>query len=323
MDCEQALESISAALDGELTRAEQEALDAHLSDCPDCRALAEDLGVLSVALSDMEQTPPAALAGNIRAAIAPGSVIPIPAKKRNRRAWTSLAAMLAVVVCLGGVYALLRSSGVDSAAGADIPPTVRSVGGITGTAESAPYAAPEDPAAPEDTLAPPSPQLFSAAPPADSEAVEAPSETTAADSSASQNQEDAGITSSKYNASPAEGDTPSNTSTHALELAFDYLGGYTTWPDAELNEDPDAKSSFYFLRYFEDEAEISRLYLQCDGLSSEGDVYLVHLYETVEPLDGESGEVGYTATWNWFDVSLDGTQVLSQFPFDETTYPGA
>ena len=54
MDCNQALEYISAALDGELTAEEVAELDAHLADCPECQALAEEFGILSVALSDME-----------------------------------------------------------------------------------------------------------------------------------------------------------------------------------------------------------------------------------------------------------------------------
>ena len=55
LDCEAALILISAALDGELTEAERQELEAHLAQCPECRALSEDMGVLSVALSDMEQ----------------------------------------------------------------------------------------------------------------------------------------------------------------------------------------------------------------------------------------------------------------------------
>ena len=42
MDCNQALEYISAALDGELTAEEVAELDAHLADCPECQALAEE-----------------------------------------------------------------------------------------------------------------------------------------------------------------------------------------------------------------------------------------------------------------------------------------
>ena len=42
-DCDQALEWISAALDGALTPEEQRGLDAHLAACAECRALAKEL----------------------------------------------------------------------------------------------------------------------------------------------------------------------------------------------------------------------------------------------------------------------------------------
>ena len=37
MNCEKALELISAELDGELTQQERAELQAHLDACPDCR----------------------------------------------------------------------------------------------------------------------------------------------------------------------------------------------------------------------------------------------------------------------------------------------
>ena len=41
-DCDQALEWISAALDGALTPEEQRGLDGHLAACAECRALAAE-----------------------------------------------------------------------------------------------------------------------------------------------------------------------------------------------------------------------------------------------------------------------------------------
>ncbi len=43
LTCEQALELISAQLDGALTAEEAGALDEHLAQCPACRALRADL----------------------------------------------------------------------------------------------------------------------------------------------------------------------------------------------------------------------------------------------------------------------------------------
>ena len=111
MDCNQALEAISAALDGELSQAELTQLDRHLAGCPDCRALAEDFGILSVALSDMEEAPPPALSAQLQTILQSDSS-PRPDRatvfrRRQRRIWGSLAAMLALVVCLGSLYVYL------------------------------------------------------------------------------------------------------------------------------------------------------------------------------------------------------------------------
>src|SRR5262245_7042908 len=43
MDCDQALALLSARLDGELDAADAAALDAHLRDCPGCRAAEQGL----------------------------------------------------------------------------------------------------------------------------------------------------------------------------------------------------------------------------------------------------------------------------------------
>lgn len=111
MDCEQALEAISAALDGELSPAERLELEAHLSVCESCRALAEDFRVLTAALDGTEAAPPPELAENVMARTA--SITPILAGKRKHgRRWLGLAAMLALVICVGGVGLWLRGAGM-------------------------------------------------------------------------------------------------------------------------------------------------------------------------------------------------------------------
>ena len=83
MDCNQALEYISAALDGELTAEEVAELDAHLADCPECQALAEEFGILSVALSDMEEVPPPDLAEQIKTRLDPAPPVSLNAARRK------------------------------------------------------------------------------------------------------------------------------------------------------------------------------------------------------------------------------------------------
>ena len=56
MRCRTARRSLLAARDGELAAAEREALDAHLSACETCRALAEETVRLHRALAAMPQT---------------------------------------------------------------------------------------------------------------------------------------------------------------------------------------------------------------------------------------------------------------------------
>ena len=56
-DCEKYQELLSAMLDGELTEAEQRALEAHLAECPDCRAMYEAFAAVHAAVSETEELP--------------------------------------------------------------------------------------------------------------------------------------------------------------------------------------------------------------------------------------------------------------------------
>lgn len=111
MNCEEALLLISAALDGELNETEHQALNEHLSTCADCRALSEDMGVLSVALSDMAVVPPDTLIEQVNATLDAMDTTAVPDKKVHAfpryRKWISLAATFAVVVCLGSLFCIL------------------------------------------------------------------------------------------------------------------------------------------------------------------------------------------------------------------------
>lgn len=65
MTCDNALELLSAALDGELSVEEKAQLDRHLAQCDGCRALFDDLDAIHNACAGLEVTPPAALKANI------------------------------------------------------------------------------------------------------------------------------------------------------------------------------------------------------------------------------------------------------------------
>ena len=144
MDCERALILISAALDGELSREEQAELEEHLAACPECRALSDDFGVMSVALSDMQAEPPDDLMGRVEAALDQEAVSVTARPKPRWKAWGSLAAMLALVVCLGGVY-LWSGMGGMAGAGADSAAPAQSSQIQSEAAESGGAAAADEP----------------------------------------------------------------------------------------------------------------------------------------------------------------------------------
>ena len=119
MTCEQALEAMSAALDGELSAEERKELDEHLNTCPACAALMEELSGQSLLLRQLDCDVPAGLDVRILSALPEQ---PRPAKKgkiiRWRR-WGTLAACL--ILALWGGSALTNSPRMGST-GADAAP---------------------------------------------------------------------------------------------------------------------------------------------------------------------------------------------------------
>lgn len=103
MGCEEALELLSAALDGEITPAQQVQLDEHLAQCPACRALQAELLGIHEALGALETPAPAGLKAQIMASLPPQT-------SRTRavywRRWCAMAACAALVVL--GVWQLPR-----------------------------------------------------------------------------------------------------------------------------------------------------------------------------------------------------------------------
>lgn len=103
--CEDYIELISAAVDGALSHDEQEKLNAHLSACPACQNLYDDLTALHAALADLPPVEvPAGLKGRIMDAVAAEAentkVVPFAPKKASRhwQRWMASAAVLAVVL---------------------------------------------------------------------------------------------------------------------------------------------------------------------------------------------------------------------------------
>ena len=80
MNCEQALQAMSARLDGELPEDEARALDAHLRECAPCRALMAELTELDDGLKTLSVEPPETLAPGVMRAIRAET-----AKKQKKR----------------------------------------------------------------------------------------------------------------------------------------------------------------------------------------------------------------------------------------------
>lgn len=102
--CDEYSELISASLDGALSPAETEKLNAHLAQCPDCRALFEELSTLHAALSDLPPVEvPSGLTERIMAAVAAEQVLPFAPPEQKKpsirwQRWLASAAVLAVVL---------------------------------------------------------------------------------------------------------------------------------------------------------------------------------------------------------------------------------
>ncbi len=94
MGCDEALELLNAALDGEVTPAQQTELDQHLAQCPACRAIqAELLGLKSV-WEGLDVAAPAELKAAVMEHLPPQKA---PAKGLYWRRWGAMAAAVALV----------------------------------------------------------------------------------------------------------------------------------------------------------------------------------------------------------------------------------
>lgn len=94
MRCEEALELLSAALDGEVTPAQQAKLDQHLAQCPACRAIQAELLGLQSAWEGLDVAAPAELKAAVMEHLPPKKA---PTKGLYWRRWGTMAAAVALV----------------------------------------------------------------------------------------------------------------------------------------------------------------------------------------------------------------------------------
>ena len=112
MNCDTALELLSAMLDGELTDTEAERLQSHLAACESCRAVYDELVMIDAAVRDDQAEPPDALRENVMTAIRAEQK---QKTTRKTRSWLLLgiaaAAALALIILSGtGVLPLPGTS---------------------------------------------------------------------------------------------------------------------------------------------------------------------------------------------------------------------
>lgn len=127
--CEEFIPLISARLDGELTPEEEARLEAHLAQCPGCRALAADLAVLEATLSPLAQEVPPGLAQSLASQdwtripqetppAAPAQEAPAVKPPRRRKGlWTACAAAAVVLLAVAVGQVALPSNGLEGGDG--------------------------------------------------------------------------------------------------------------------------------------------------------------------------------------------------------------
>lgn len=105
VSCDEALELISAGVDGELTAEETRILEEHLDHCQACRALLEELRSIHEEMSDLNVPAPAGLTQGVMERVRAEKVVPMGAArpgKNRRRTWAASAAVFAVVLLGAG-----------------------------------------------------------------------------------------------------------------------------------------------------------------------------------------------------------------------------
>ena len=117
--CEDYTALISAAVDGVLTPGEERLLHEHLSQCPDCLAIYQEMLAIHDAFDGWEENPPADLTGAVM-----GRIRRERKRNRRRRFLPVAAAAACCAFIILGYYALpsaIRSSTVSDTAADDAP----------------------------------------------------------------------------------------------------------------------------------------------------------------------------------------------------------
>ena len=111
MNCEQALEAISARLDGALSEEENRELETHLASCASCRALLKELTELEEGLETLPVEAPETLAPSVMRTIrAEKAAQAAPAAKKSQRRGPHITAWL--IAAAAALALLLGAAGV-------------------------------------------------------------------------------------------------------------------------------------------------------------------------------------------------------------------
>lgn len=103
MNCDRALEQMSAMLDGELTQQEREQLQAHLAACQSCRAVYAELSAMDEAIAAAQAEPPAALREGVMGAVRDEQKRKSARRTRGRVTAALVAAAALALVVLSGL----------------------------------------------------------------------------------------------------------------------------------------------------------------------------------------------------------------------------
>lgn len=103
VSCDEALELISAGVDGELTAEETRILEEHLDHCQACRALLEELRSIHEEMPGLNVPVPTGLAEGVMERVRAEKVVPMKPVRSARKRWRTWAASAAVfaVMLLG------------------------------------------------------------------------------------------------------------------------------------------------------------------------------------------------------------------------------
>lgn len=100
----------------------------------------------------------------------------------------------------------------------------------------------------------------------------------------------------------------------ALERVFQYVGGYTQYPEAQLLSQ-DGIVLGYILKTVETDSDILEWHLDYAGAPPEGEGYYFHFYKIVTNQQ-EAPSSTYAPTLDWFTVSPDG-RISMKYPMDD------